>query len=66
MATYTLKEQVHVDLRVNGEDLSGDFGPGEIELPEAVAEHLVGLGLATPTTAKKAAKSTPVEESAEA
>lgn len=67
MATYTIRESVHVDIRVNGEDLSGTYGPGDVNLPMPVADHLVALGLATLAVAsKKATKSTPIEESAEA
>jgi len=40
-----LTEAVHVDLRVNGEDFTGTYGPGEVELPEPVAQVLAEQGL---------------------
>jgi len=40
-----LSEAVHVDLRVNGEDFTGTYGPGEVELPEPVAQVLAEHGL---------------------
>lgn len=52
MTTYTLPERVRVDLRADGVDLSGEFGPGDVELAPAVAELLTAQGLATPAKAK--------------
>lgn len=49
---HTLTVAVHVDLRVNGEDLSGDYGPGDVNLPEPVAALLTAQGLATPSKGK--------------
>ncbi len=64
---HTLKEAVHVDLRHNGTDYSGDFGPGDVELPAPVADLLVASGLAIETSApKKAGKSTTTDEGSEA
>lgn len=40
-----LTEAVHVDLRVNGEDFTGTYGPGEVDLPEPVAQVLAEHGL---------------------
>lgn len=67
MATYTITESVHVDIRVNGEDFSGSYGPGDVDLPQPVADHLVAVGLATKATATKkaSAKSTPEVETPE-
>lgn len=56
MATHTLSEKVHVDIRVNGETISTDFGPGDVVLTPAVAELLVAQGVATPVV--KASKKT--------
>lgn len=42
---YTMSEAVHVDLRVDGEDYSGDYGPGDVDLPGPVAELLAAQGL---------------------
>lgn len=58
--TYTVAQKVHVDLRVNDDDLSGDYGPGDVRLPHAVAELLVAQGLAvkSPKHTKKPAPTT--------
>lgn len=65
--TYTVSEKVHVDMRVNGEDISGDFGPGDVELVQPIADLLLASGLATEVSAsKKAVKPTPTDESVEA
>lgn len=58
---YTLNDKVHVDLRVDGNTISEDFGPGDVELPEAVAVLLVGQGLAT-ASKTKSTKSTTITE----
>lgn len=64
--TYTLTDAVHIDIRVDNQDISGDFGPGDVALPDAIAEILVAQGHATPTVkgGKKAAASAPVIEEA--
>lgn len=57
---YKLTSKVRVDLRANGEDLSGEYGPGEVELPRPVAELLLAQGFATEAVAsKKAVKPEP-------
>lgn len=64
--TYTISDKVHVDLRVDGKTISEDFGPGDVELPPAVAELLLAQGLATETSAKTSkTKSTPATETSE-
>ena len=50
--SYTLKTAVHVDLRADGEDLSGTYGPGVADLPAPVAALLVAQGHAVPAEAK--------------
>lgn len=62
--SYTIKEAVFVDIRVNGEDLSKSYEPGTTELPEAVANVLVAQGIAVESTAKSKT-SKPVTESTE-
>lgn len=63
MATHTLTEKVHVDIRVDGETISTDFGPGDVTLPPAVAELLIAQGIAAPIT--KASKKTSAPAAAE-
>lgn len=46
MANITIKEQVHVDLRIDGITISEDFAPGDVEVLEPVADLLVSQGLA--------------------
>lgn len=46
-----LTEPVHVDIRVDGIDLSGDYAPGD-EIPAAVAELLEAQGLVTENKGK--------------
>lgn len=58
---YTISEAVHVSTTVDGESVELDFTPGDIDLPEAVADLLVAQGIATPVAAKKAAKSISTE-----
>lgn len=59
---YQLSEKVVVDLRADGQDLSGEYGPGEVDLPRPVAELLIAQKLATEVVAsKKAVKAAPVE-----
>lgn len=49
---YQLAEKVHVDMRVDGQAIDGDFGPGDsVELPEAVAALLIAQGHAAPAKA---------------
>lgn len=59
---YTLSSKVRIDLRADGKDLSGEYGPGDVDLPRPVAELLIAQGFAVETTAsKKAAKPAQVE-----
>lgn len=53
--SYNLPEAVHVDMRVDGETISKDFGPGVVDLPQPVADLLVSQGLATQSTSKSKA-----------
>lgn len=53
MSKFTLTEPIHVDLRVDGEDFSGDYTAGDVELPDAVADLLVAQGFATAVTGGK-------------
>lgn len=53
--SYTMKDAVHVDLRVGETDYSGDFGPGDVDLPGPVADLLVAQGFASLTTSKSKA-----------
>ncbi|HAM24922.1 MAG TPA: hypothetical protein DCM51_05125 [Actinobacteria bacterium] len=46
-----LNEKVHVDLRVDGVDLTGDFAPGD-DLPAPVAELLEAQGFIVEGKAK--------------
>lgn len=46
--------KVHVDLRVDGKDYTGSYGPGD-QLPAAVADLLIAQGLAAETSDKKKA-----------
>ena len=50
--SHTIKGTVQVDLRADGVDYSGTYGPGDAELPEPVAELLTAQGLATPAKGK--------------
>jgi hypothetical protein len=64
---HTVKEAVHVSMFVDGKDVSLDLSAGEHDLAPAVAALLVEQNLATEVSAsKKAAKSTPTDESLEA
>lgn len=59
---YSLTDTVHVSLRADGADLSGTYGPGEVDLPRPVAELLIAQGFASEVVAsKKAVKAAPVE-----
>lgn len=63
---YTIKSKAQVELRLNGVDYSGEYGPGDVDLPEPVAQLLIEQGLATPaTSAKKPTKPTPIAENPE-
>ena len=42
-----ISEKVHVDLTVNGVDLSGSYGPGPSEVPDEVGELLIAQGIAS-------------------
>jgi hypothetical protein len=44
--TYIISTKVRVDIRSNGADLSGEYGPDSKDIPTAVGDHLVALGLA--------------------
>lgn len=50
--SHKIEGTVQVDLRADGIDHSGTYGPGDVELPEPVAELLVAQGLATPSKGK--------------
>lgn len=50
--SHTMKDAVHVDLRVGTFDYSGEYGPGDVDLPGPVADLLVAQGFATPNVAK--------------
>lgn len=54
--THTLKQAVTVDLRVDGETYADTYGPGNVDLPEPVAELLESLGVAEPTKGSKPPK----------
>lgn len=50
--TFTIKEQVHVDIRIDGVTIEEDFAPGDHDLPDAIADLLVSQGIAAPSTKK--------------
>ena len=54
--THTLKQAVTVDIRVGDETYADTYGPGNVDLPEPVAELLVNLGLAEPSKGGKPTK----------
>lgn len=47
MAKITITEQVHVDIRIDGETISSDFTPGNVEVSEHIADLLISQGVAT-------------------
>lgn len=56
---YTIAEQVHIDIRIDGKTISADYSPGDVELPIEIGELLISQGLATPAAAPaKKSKST--------
>lgn len=48
MPKHLITEAVHVDLRVDGQTISADYEPGEVELHPEVAALLSAHGIATP------------------
>lgn len=44
---YTLKSNLHVAMCIDGVAVNEDYGPGDVELPEAVAQLLVAQGFAS-------------------
>ena len=56
MANYTITEDVHVDIRVDGETIALDLPAGDHDLHPAVAELLTAQGVATPAVAAEPAK----------
>lgn len=46
MAHINITEQVHVDIRVDGETISEDFTAGVVEVIQPVADLLVAQGIA--------------------
>lgn len=53
---YTITEAVHVDIRIDGETISADYAPGDVDLPQPIADLLVAQGLATPTAVSSGKK----------
>jgi uncharacterized protein YuzE len=49
---YTIKENVRVDMRVNGETISVELEAGEQKLEPAIAELLVAQGIAVESKPK--------------
>ena len=43
---YIISKVVRVDLRHNGVEYSGEYGPDSKDVPAIVGDHLVSLGLA--------------------
>lgn len=61
MANITLKEPVHVDIRIDGKNVELDLIAGDNEVPEIVAATLTAQGLvgeAPAKTSKTTTKST--------
>lgn len=54
MATISITEQVHVDIRIDGVTISNDFAPGITEVEQPVADLLIAQGLATVAVAEQA------------
>ena len=48
--SYAIAEAVTVSMSHEGEDLSGTYGPGVVELPDVLGELLVAQGQATVST----------------
>ena len=63
MANYTITESVHIDIRVDGATISGDYEPGVVELHPAVAEVLVAQGIASLAIAEPEAEPAPAKAS---
>ena len=63
MANYTIKEPVHIDVRVDGATIAEDYKPGVVELHPAVAEVLVAQGIASIAIAEPEAEPTPAKAS---
>lgn len=61
MANYTIKEAVHIDVRVDGATISADYDPGVVELHPAVAEVLTAQGLASLTVVEPEAEKAPAK-----
>lgn len=49
MATITITEQVHVDIRIDDQEHTADYAAGTIDVPQGVADLLIAQGLATIT-----------------
>ena len=62
--SYTVKEAVRVDIRINGEDASATYEPGDQELDPVIAELLVAQGYAVETTTTKKTNKTSTTDSA--
>jgi len=63
---YTITEQVHVDIRIDGQTISADYTPGDIEIPIEIGDLLIAQGLATlaPATGKKSKSTEPTNPEA--
>ena len=62
----TIQEQVHVDIRIDGETIDQDLTAGDHLVEDAVGELLIAQGIATiavdaPTKTTKKTESTPKE-----
>lgn len=56
--SYTITEPVHITMTVDGEDVSLDLAPGDVELSAPIADLLVAQGVATEATSKSTKKTT--------
>lgn len=63
MAKITLNEAVYVSILIDGEDLSGSYGPGDVEVHDTLATLLTNQGLVTDgsKTSTKKVSTPPVE-----
>lgn len=57
--SHHMSEAVHLNLTVGNTDFSGDYGPGDVDLPEPVAELLTAMGFASESKGKPTTKNKP-------
>jgi hypothetical protein len=64
MAKITLNEAVYVSIQIDGEDLSGSYGPGDVEVHDTIATLLTNQGLVSDGSKPKSSPkvSTPTVE----